>query len=334
MCFNWDGMAARRQAPEHSLDDLERLALSMRVLPQLTLSGGEPLLRDDVHSILKAFYDSAHTRFFSVPTNGLLPEKAEGLIGKFVELCPNGYLNFCLPFHGTEPIHDDIMGVPGSYAKRNATCEVVRKARERHRNVSCVLNCVMSSFNAHEYREIVDLAVNEFADIPLGIAYARGNTHEPEAKEFPLDAYKAMHKYLLERKRAKRGLNPYTRIQDAMSRQYCEFVSGVIEGRIKSMNCRAGKRLLVIYETGVVYPCETLEALGVCDTMPQGDACMGDLHDFGYDLPRLLSGDKARSVLEAIKKNPCTCTHECAVTSSVFHSLREVMILTGRILRI
>ena len=64
MCFNWEGMHERHQPRGISLEDLERLAASMNPLPQLTCSGGEPMLREDLPQILEAFYHKARTRFF------------------------------------------------------------------------------------------------------------------------------------------------------------------------------------------------------------------------------------------------------------------------------
>jgi MoaA/NifB/PqqE/SkfB family radical SAM enzyme len=324
MCFNWDGMGRRRTREPHTLPELTRLAASMRLLPQLTLSGGEPLLRDDLIEIIKAFYREAHTRFFTVPTNALLPHEVENLINGFTRECPDGFLNLCLPFHGTEKTHDDIMGVRGSYARRNETYTVIQEARKAHPNVSCVLNCVLSSFNHAEYKEIVDLAIGEFSAAPLGIAYARGKMHEKEAAQFPLESYKAMHEYLARRHTPKKGLNPYTRIQEASAGQYRDTVSGVIEGRITRLNCRAGTRLLVVFDDGSVYPCETLETLGACPSPEIGNACMGNLHDFDYDLARLLDSEQAARVTHWIRTHACACTWECAVTSHVVHSPAQV----------
>lgn len=321
MCFNWDGMINRRPLPQHTLEDLERLARSVKLLPQITLSGGEPLLRDDVHAIIKAFYDHSRTRFFTVPTNSFQPKRVEALINRFVEECPDGFLNFCLPFHGLKETHDNIMGVPESYEKRNETYRRVCEAREKHKNISCVLNCVMSKYNHAEYREIVDLAMDQFPGAPLGVAFTRGKTHESGAGDFPLEDYQAMQAYLQERRSAIPGLNPYTRIQQAISRQYCDTISGVIGGSVKNINCQAGKRLIVVQDTGTVYPCETLEVPGMCTAEdPPKDACLGNLHDFGYDLPKLLAAEKARNVVDWIQNNPCACTWECAVTNSVTHT--------------
>lgn len=334
MCFNWDGMINRRPLPQHTLEDLEKLARSVKPLPQLTLSGGEPLLRDDVPAIVKAFYDHARTRFFTVPTNAFQPKRVDALISHFVEECPDGFLNFCLPFHGLKATHDNIMGVPDSFEKRNETYRRVCEARKKHKNISCILNCVMSKYNHTEYREIVDLAMDEFPGAPLGVAFTRGKTHESGAGDFPLEDYQAMHAYLLERRSAIPGLNPYTRIQQAIMRQYRDTITGVVEGRVKNINCNAGRRLIVVHDTGTVYPCETLETPGLCAAEnPPQDACLGNLHDFGYDLPKLLASEKARKVVGWIQNNPCACTWECAVTNSVTHTAGSALKLGKDIVR-
>ena len=334
MCFNWDGMAARRAVPTQSLEELTRLAQTAGRVPHLTLSGGEPLMRDDVAEILHAFHRHAGTPFFTVPTNSLRPDRVGALIHRFADLCPGAFLNFCLPFHGPEAVHDDIMGIPGAFAKRDETLRVVEAARAAHPNISCTLNCVLSQFNHQHWRETLDLALGPYAGIPFGVAYARGVTHERDAVNFPLESYLKMYGELLARRRVGRSLNPYPVLQAAMAREYRDTVAGVVAGRIRNLPCRAGSGMLVVFDDGKVYPCETLVNPECCTAAaPPADACMGDLHDTGHDLAALLRGGKARNILRWRRQNLCACTWECAVTNSALHSPRTLLRLGGSALR-
>ncbi len=337
MCFNWDGMRARAKEESHSVSELVKLARSMRQLPQLTCSGGEPLLREDLPEIVQAFYEHSGTRFFSIPTNALRPDRVASMAEHFVNHCPDGFLNFCLPFHGVDAHFDDILGVPQAYKHFHDTWDVIQKLRARHANISCVLNFVMSKFNYGSWREALDRAMTDYADAPIGVAYARGLTHEREASDVPLDEYRAAQEYLRQHKRQSKNFNPYVVMFDTIGELITTVVADVAAGNRRDIGCHAGRRLLVVYENGLVYPCEMLEVVGIPEgksgeTKPE-DPCLGNLHDFDYDMAALLRTERARLLTRWIARHECACTWECAIYNRTIHSPSEVLKLAAAMTR-
>lgn len=330
MCFSWDGMMERWDAKGHSLENIHKLAKSMSPMPQLTVSGGEPLLRKDLPSILQSFYDNAGTRMFTVPTNSLKPDRVERLIDHFIEHCDRGFLNFCLPFHGVEEHFDDIMGVKGNYQKFQETYRVIQDKRAEHKNISCVLNFVMSKFNYSEYKNIIDLAYTQYPEAPIGIAYARGVTHEADATDVPIDVYQAAQAYLAKRKKNHTRYNPYTIMFDSIGEQYCTIISDVVSGKTTDLKCGAGRHFLVTYDNGAVYPCEMLDAVGIPKPTHDGEvapthSCLGNLNDFDYDMNRLLNSEPAKKLIDWIAGHECACTWECALYSKIVHSPKDII---------
>lgn len=338
MCFNWDGMQERWDPKGHSVENLRKMAKSMRPLPQLTCSGGEPFLRKDLPEIIQAFYEEAGTRFFTIPTNSLLPDRVERLIDHFNEHCPKAFLNFCLPFHGDESHYDDIMGVPGNFEKFKKTYAVVQSKRKQNPNVSCVLNFVMSKFNYERYQDIIDMANRDFAEAPLGVAYARGVTHERDATDVPVEYYQNALAYVAANKKNHTRYNPYTLMFDTIGDQVMTIISGVVAGDVEDLHCGAGRHFLVAYDNGAVYPCELLEHVGIPAPKNDGetaptDSCLGNLNDFGYDMSALLSSDHAKELINWIATHDCACTWECAIYSKIVHSPREIAKLGGNMVR-
>lgn len=335
MCFNWEGMRARHSGGI-ALSDVERLASSMTLLPQLTCSGGEPLLHDGLSRILEAFYHNARTRFFTVPTNCLMPNRVAELIDAFTRNCPDAFLNMCLPFHGTGEDFDNILGVRGAFEAFNETYAIVCEAKKRSANISCLLNFVMSKFNAPLYRDIIDAALDHYPEAPLGIAYARGETKERDAVEVPLATFRDAHSYLASRRKNQSRFNPYTIMFSAIGKQMGDTVATIGEGTTRNLHCRAGRRFLVVYENGMVYPCELLDVVGIPDAhAPDApkDASLGDLKDYDYDLQRLLQSEHAQHVMQWIDSRGCVCTWECAVYSRLVHSPVEMMRLGANAIR-
>lgn len=337
MCFSWRGMQDRHDVRGISLDNLAKLAASLRPLPQLTCSGGEPLLRPDLGEVLHAFHRQADTRFFTVPTNALAPECVDALIDAFVARCSKAYLNFCLPFHGVPGAHDDIMGVPGAFEAMRETYARIQARRKEHPNVSCVLNFVMSQFNHAGYRDTIDLALREFPDAPLGIALCRGATREAGAGQVPVESYQAAQRYRSEHHRSLPGFNPYAVLFNAIGEQTARLVEEVAAGERESLCCGAGRNLAVIYDDGKVYPCEILEGaetpFACAGDTPPASACLGNLNEFGFDIDALLRAPQAREVLGWLDKHSCACTWECAIYSKIVHSPREMASLAREIAR-
>jgi MoaA/NifB/PqqE/SkfB family radical SAM enzyme len=336
MCFTWDRMMARWDARGLPLESLSKLAASLDPLPQLTVSGGEPLLRDDLADILAAFYERAGTRYFTVPTNALSPQRVARLADSFVERCPDGFLNFCLPFHGDEAASESILGVKGFAKKFDATYACIEERRARHPQLSCILNFVMSRYNCDSWREIVDRARDRYPETPLGIALCRGETHEAGAGEVPIELYEAAQRYLESRARGWSGFNPYTLMFDSICERIGTIVAEVARGERRDLACGAGRQLLVVYDDGSVYPCEMIDVVGLPRAEP-GEAgapaatALGNLHDFDFDARRLLASARSRELVDWIARHACACTWESAIYGKIVHSPGELVRLGGRV---
>jgi radical SAM protein with 4Fe4S-binding SPASM domain len=69
--------------------------------------------------------------------------------------------------------------------------------------------------------------------------------------------------------------------------------------------CYAGRLNLVLTETGEVKPCEIL-----ADSF-------GNVRDFGYDIRKVVSSERADEIRQSIKKGRCFCTHECYFMTNI-----------------
>lgn len=326
ICFTARRRQGRDAEQELNLVAIEKLARSMKPLPQVTLSGGEPVLREDVFEIIRTFYRHAGTRFFTVPTNGLSPARIDQLIAQFEVHCPSAFLNICLPFHGPKPTFERIVGISGSFESMRQTYNLVAARMRQSRTISCLLDCVVNQANqAGGYREIAELALKEFPQASFGFAYIRGNPQDEMLLDISPGTYRAACQYLTSLKKRPKRFNPYAAIFDAIGELITDEVLAVAEGRITNLRCHAGKRFIVIYEDGTVAPCELYEqlpeALGYgCEA----DYICGVLADFDYDLYRLLSSNQAQDCLSRIRTANCACTWECAIASKLLHSPRSL----------
>ncbi|MCX6357909.1 MAG: hypothetical protein NT045_08580 [Candidatus Aureabacteria bacterium] len=88
------------------------------------------------------------------------------------------------------------------------------------------------------------------------------------------------------------------------------------------MPCRAGAREAVMGEEGDVFPCELMFNRGI-----------GNVREWGYDLPGLMRGDAARQFIAWRRRERCVCTHECNTRTMLLlrpATLARILLRTAR----
>ena len=142
MCQRWkDG---RRN--ELSPDEYQRLAGALHEMGshQISIAGGEPLLREDVFRIIKSF--SGRGMSVNLCTNGLLLEKYED------EICGSGLTCVTVSLDGASAeTHDEMRGMPGSLKQIE---EGIQRLLENSRSSRPIVRVRMtlSNQNANEIR--------------------------------------------------------------------------------------------------------------------------------------------------------------------------------------
>ncbi|MFH1403316.1 MAG: radical SAM protein [Candidatus Altiarchaeota archaeon] len=127
MCDIWkkyQGTGLQNAMEELSTDDYTSFIDQVsKFKPHLHFSGGEPLLRDDIHHLIK--HASDKNLMTSINTNGLILKKnAEKLVDHGVHL-------IYASIDGPEEIHDTIRGTRGSFKKITDGVKKVIDYREK-----------------------------------------------------------------------------------------------------------------------------------------------------------------------------------------------------------
>lgn len=120
-CYAWK----EKSQDELTAAELSDILCQLRALgiSDLSLSGGEPLLRDDLPAIVSEARDLKFDRIH-LSTNGLLltRERAEQLV-------ESGVTSFYISLNGTKDVHDMTRGIKGAYARTIGALETLVKLR-------------------------------------------------------------------------------------------------------------------------------------------------------------------------------------------------------------
>ena len=142
MCQRWkDG-----RTNELSLEEYQQLAKVLHEMGshQISIAGGEPLLREDVFPIIKSF--SARGMSVNLCTNGLLLEKYKD------QISDSGMTSVTVSLDGASATtHDDMRGMPGSLEQIEAGIQRLLKYPRSTRPILRV-RMTISNKNANEIR--------------------------------------------------------------------------------------------------------------------------------------------------------------------------------------
>lgn len=310
--------------PELNLDEIDKISRGLKNLLYLTISGGEPTLRDDLPEVVKIFTGRNKVQFVTLPTNGLIPERISGLADRILFENQKTSFRIVLPLDGLNGLHDEIRGVSGNFDKFLATYNKLVPMRKKYNNFDIDVCTVLSSYNRGRIKDIIDFVENHLDIDNHVLALARGNTRNKDARQYSVgDAKEAIS--LIE-KRALR--NPYRRLDrgrdiiKALKLRMRDVILETLESNQAVIPCLAGRKIIIIDDVGDLYPCELL------------DMKMASLREINFDMKKALFSVEARKIKDWIIKSKCFCTFECAMQASVAFNLKEAPFLFAKFVKI
>lgn len=310
MCFNRD--MDKPAEDILSIEEIRKIASGFQGLFQLTLSGGEPILRQDLPEIVRAFCARSAVPRITLPSNGQIPGLLEDVTRRILAENPGSNINVALSLDGIGEHHDGIRGVPGAFHNFRESMERMIRLKEKFPNLTLVVASTISAFNQDRTGEILDYIAKSPEPRMFGMMMARGLTREPGASQIDREKFLADLKKLHELQRS-----GGSRFDRAWNEVCFQNRVETIRSRRMADPCRAGSKLLVLTHNGFLWPCEPLQSStheGVKEF--EGGFCFGNVRDAGYDICQLLASEHGKRIRRFIKDRKCACTFECALLNN------------------
>jgi MoaA/NifB/PqqE/SkfB family radical SAM enzyme len=314
-CFYHDEIQKGNKADELRLDEVEKISRGIGPLIQLSLTGGEPFLRNDLSEITEVFIRNTHVKYITVPTNASLTDRIVAYLERVLPGHPDTFFRIAFSIDAIGEAHDTLRKAPGAYKKMQRSYETVSPMRKKYGNLVLDCNSVFSSTNEDSIIETVRTIEHDFDFDNISATYIRGEVKDKELKKTSFNKYIELNNYLERsvRKRERRMLYPLWRAVRDVSRE--QLIRTVLHDKCVTP-CTAGRKLLIIKETGEVYPCEIL------------GRSMGNLRDYNFELRSLLARPSNLELLRWIEDSGCHCSFECALAANVLwgkSSLRKLI---------
>ena len=310
-CFYAEERDRKGGAPELSLDEIRRVAWSMGRLLWVLFSGGEPFLREDLAGVAQAFHDANDAGFLTLPTNGLLPEVIEEATEEILRRCPRSVVVVKLSLDGVGADHDAIRRTPGGFEKVLRSCERLAALARSHRRLEIGVNTVFSRENQGRMDGIVDFVSRLEGVRSHTITMARGDRSPGAFADVDLDQYLRATARLEERWGRRFHRFAGSALKAAQDRLQHALVHATLVDRRGQVPCQAGRRALVLSESGDLYACEGRRR-----------EPFGNVRAARHDVGAVLRSPEALRVLEDVGAGRCHCAHECNLLINVLFEPR------------
>jgi len=311
----------RRKAREFSLREFERTFRSIGKSPYwVTMSGGEPFLREDIVDICSSLYESCRPKLINIPTNGILYEVIPGKVKEITENAPDAEIIVNLSIDEIGERHDEIRNVSGNFKKVMKTFERLRELDRD--NLTLGIHTVISKYNVRNFPRIYsvlsrlkpDSYITEIAEERAELSTV-GSGITPSLEEYS----EAVD--FLSREIGRQDFRGISEITQSFRVQYYELVKKTLREKRQVIPCYAGFASAQISPDGDVWAC-CIKA-----------ESMGNLRDVDYDFREVWFSERAWQVREKIKKGACFCPLANASYTNMLVSYRMAAGVAWRILR-
>ena len=314
-CFYYAEIEKGRKPEELTLEEIDKTSKSVGSLLQLSLTGGEPFVRKDFDKLTEIWINNTKVKYITIPTNASMPDRMLRYLEYILPKYRNTYFRIAFSIDGIQDEHDVNRSMPGSFKKIEKSFELISPLRKKYNNLVLDSNTVLTSNTQGKIVEILKYIDDHFDFDNLTVTYARGDIKDPELKTKAEKEYRVMNDFLnkRQRKKEKRFLYPlYRGVRDVA---WNNLMKTVFEDKFVTP-CVAGKKLVVISETGIVKPCEILNDE------------IGNLKDFNFDIQKLMKSDQQKKIHKWIVDSKCKCSFECALAANVTWNPSQYVQLT------
>ena len=304
---------------ELTIDEIRKIAFSFKHPVSLSLTGGEPFIRNDLKEIIEAFSEGCGTREVGITTNGTLVKRTVETVQEILQGRFLNSLSVQVSLDGLETTHDSIRGMKGSFEKAISTIEELKRTGKYYPNFQLKTALTVQKRNVSELKEFVEYLLP--LNIPLRFNVVRGGGFGvfdlPQVASSGFDPKEGEKSFLSvgEIKDAyallkKMGDSRKLHFWPIRQQKIWELSIKMLEEKRSSIQCYARDMESVLYYNGEVSFCELSKPFG-------------NIREYNYDVRELWNSENAGKMRKLINK--CCCIHGCNLTTGLTFQPETVM---------
>lgn len=267
----------------------------------LTITGGEPFLRDDIVDICRVFQKHKPVPNINIITNGFTPELIKNKVKSILENKPeNQRIMVTISLDGPEKTHDRIRGIEGSFRMAVATVNLLKEFLKDNPKFKLRVQMTLMNLNYNDFVYFYDFVIKglrvEFSlnwfregfvcGVSPDLINSFTNRDGGSFCSLPsLEECEDIYQFLLEREWEDLSMNLINK-----------YSLEILREKKRIFPCVAPDLNLVIYPNGDISFCEMIRPLH-------------NIRDFNYNLKKILSSSGWRKTIHGV--NRCFCIHPC-----------------------
>ena len=318
-CFNWkrqDNLNGETGINnELSLDEIDKFSKNLGHLKSLTITGGEPFLRNDIKEIVEIFYKNNGLQYVSIHSHGLMNKRVVDTLQNILHNLKDIYVIYCTSIDGLEKKHNEIRGAKDGFNKTVNTIKSVQDVKEKYFNRLFILTSTIFSLSSQEeYIETIKYIKSNLKYVSPRACFIRGDVRNNEEKKINQNLYDDYIRLTSEN--IDNTVNPFSgmAVKETIESLTSKVVIDNFKQNKQTVPCQAGNKMIVLYENGDVYPCEQLSENGK----------LGNLRNFNFNLKNMLNTKKSKCIIKDINPGKkCNCTWENAIGVSMLYDKKS-----------
>ncbi len=288
MCDTWKFPS--KASEEISPEVMDKIPGGMT---RLNITGGEPMLRNDIEDIV-AVLDKKTDRL-EISTNGFFTDKIVNIAKKF----PN--ITIRVSLEGFPKTNDEIRGINNGFHRGLYTIIKLMELGIKDIGFASVVQDGNYKELVDFYRFVAALGVEYSICIAHNSFYFHKADNELKNKEEAIVEMEKLVKALLTSERK----NPKLRIKDWFRAYLTRGLIRFAKNDQRALSCGAGSDLLFLDPYGEVYPCNVMEK------------SMGNLKDRSFD--DVWNSPEANEIRKSVGK----CTSNCWMMGTAVPAMRK-----------
>ncbi|MDC1139917.1 radical SAM protein [Candidatus Pelagibacter sp.] len=310
-CFYRDQIDKGLKPDELSVDEIRKMTEKLGPLVQLSMTGGEVFVRKEFKEISELFFKNCSPLYVTIPTNASMPKRIYDYYSYFLPKYPKINFRCAFSIEGIGEVHDKLRDVPGSFEKIKESFTKMYELRKKYKNIVLDSNSVFTADSEDTLLDTVKYLDKNFDFDNISITNARGKIPDENLKSKARSKYVKVNDYIdnIERNREGRFLSSGFRAVNTITRE--NVIKVGFDDKFVDP-CVAGKKIIVISETGDVFPCEILGKK------------MGNIKESNYNVSEILNTEKSKNLKKWIKETKCKCTFECATASNAVWNYKNI----------
>jgi len=302
---------------ELTLAEIEEFARKNPFFSWVSLTGGEPFLREDFVEIVKAFKKYSPLYILNIPTNGILTEKIENDILQILKLkIPNVILTVSID--GNRKIHDYIKGINGAFSRAILTFKNLKDISSKNKRFKTLFAYTISPLNVGKFESTYEEIKREIEDISIydfHINIFHYSTHYYSNENLPIKNIEKYKKALLKEvgrivKMKNNILNPINFVE----RQYLRFIPKFIKTQLTPLPCKSLRLSIFLDPIGNVYPCTIWNVK------------LGNVRNYNYELKKIFAKKDIKKLLFLIENKKCpNCWSPCEANQTILGNVKKFL---------